>query len=137
MSNQSSPLSELAQQVQGLEDEGARLTARWYREAPTDNEDIGQLNRVTQSSIHCLNELSRKLDDRLQAATDESRQAIQYAYNLVAELLQSRIASQEMLQTIRANDKEQYREYFRALSLKEKAALSQANKLVDTIQKIH
>jgi len=130
-------LSDLARTVHDLEYQGVTLTADWYHEAPMHLNEIGKLADVTTSSIHYLRQLSNNLNKRLAQATEDNRQPIQYAYNLVAELIQSREASREMLNTMSDDEKQQFREYFRALSLKEKAALSQADKLVKTVEKLH
>ncbi|MCF8564727.1 hypothetical protein LLE49_08300 [Alicyclobacillus tolerans] len=125
---------ELSQRVHQLEQQGMEISSGWYNFAPAERTELEQLTAISEQSLKTLEQLSEHLSAILktQGASDDRRQSLQYAYNLVQELMQSRQANMEMLHTVLAQNKP-YNEYLRALAVKEKAAASQTHKLQQTL----
>lgn len=131
-------LTSLAQHVYSLESEAEQLSSGWYEFEPTHPADVKRLSAITESCRKELSELSVRLGDLLeQPATAFTREKLNYAYNLVQELMQAREASADLLNIVQSSDTSGYREYFRALALKEKAARRQAEKLLGTVSVVH
>lgn len=132
-------LMQMANQINSLEKQTTEITHDWYQFAPADEEQFQRISELTGQTQQVLEQLSTKLDARLRRQ-DESpgnRQRLQYAYNVVQELLQSRQATAELTASILDEPDTAYQEYLRALALKEKAAASQVSKLVDTLEQIY
>jgi len=130
-------LTDLAQTVHDIEHQGAELTRAWYLGSTGSDTDLKHLQNATTESIKALQELSDNLNERLLSTPENDRQTVQYAYNLVQELLQSRQANDELLNSLLEQQNSHFSEYYRALSVKEKAAEQQAEKLLKTVQKLH
>lgn len=136
MMNEPTQLENLAEAIYTLESTGADLTKNWRKGIADDNSTFAKLKKMSAESIHALEQLSTKLHERLQNSVEHSRDNVEYAYQLVQELIQSRRATQELLTNMLQHPNEQYAEYIRALSIKEKAAEQQAQTLISTVQKL-
>lgn len=124
-------LVEMAAQIHDHERQGRDISAPWYHFEHADSDTVERLKTCTSESLELLNTLSRRLDEQLHADGGTNRM-LQHAWHIVQELIQSRTASQEMLENI-LTDGAGYQEFYRALSLKEKAAEQQARQLKETL----
>ncbi|MCL6515667.1 hypothetical protein [Alicyclobacillus sp.] len=129
------PLLTMAEQVMAIEREGAALTRPWYTFEPPKSGDPERLHALLQQSKETLDRMAPLLDERVRGAGDRDRPALQHAYNLVAELRQSREATEALLQADREGTRG-YQEDFRALAIKEQAAEQQARQLFDVLRRI-
>lgn len=128
-------LFERAREIETLETQGMKISEGWYQFEPGEKSDIQELAKISTKSLNALTELSEDLSRRIENLKpgEPSRESLQYAYNLAQELIQSRQAIQEMLENVLAG--RDFKEYFRALSIKEKAASKQAATLKETLEK--
>lgn len=129
-------LVHLASRIYDCETQGHALSDGWYEFKQVDVQDALRLKQCSSESLQLLTRLSQQLDGQLHTHSG-GNPTFQHAYNIVQELIQSRTASQEMLENILKHDDVGPQEYFRALSLKEKAAMDQAKKLRDTLSSVH
>lgn len=120
-------LSKLAEDIRSIETKSAALTADWRHFERGDASDVAELKRLSVRSEAYLEKLASGLQQRLRETQDDGRLA--QAYNIVAELRQSRSAVQSLLDPMSGSDGQSYFEYFRALAIKEKAAATQAAQL--------
>lgn len=127
-------LFDLARQVETLETAAVEVSKQWYEFAAGKKTDFEELDRLSSESLDVLTQLSNSLAETIHnlGARDSQRDSLQYAYNLVQELIQSRQANVEMLDSILSG--KDFKEYLRALSIKEKAALQQATTLRHTLE---
>jgi hypothetical protein len=132
-------LLHLANQIEALEEQTAQITSSWYQFAPGNETHLQQVAHLTAATRGKLEQLSTRLDAELRTpqVSPSKRQQLQYAYNTVQELLQSRQAAVDMASSIITQPGTAYQEYLRALALKEKAAAAQVNKLVDTLVQLY
>ncbi|QQE80782.1 hypothetical protein [Alicyclobacillus sp. SO9] len=128
----------LAAQVQQLEKQAAEVTSSWYDFSPAEQNQTEQVSEITHSTAALLEQLSQQLNTVLQNQMEAGaiRDKLQYAYNTVQELLQSRVATEDMTSDITEQPGTGYQEYLRAVALKEAAALTQADHLLDTLVEI-
>jgi hypothetical protein len=119
-------LTDLASRIYDCEQQGHQLSAGWYDFAHAETRDVEQLKQYSSQSLELLQTLSQQLSQQLQSQASPS--SLEHAYNIVQELISSRTATQEMLENILKHDTG-FQEYFRALALKEKAAVGQAEQL--------
>lgn len=128
----------LAAQLQQLERQAAEVTDSWYDFAPAEQNEPGEVAQITQSAANILEQLSHQLNTVLQTTQQSNpvQPRLQYAYNTVQELLQSRIATEDMTSDMVESPGVAYQEYLRAVALKEQAALSQVEKLLNTLVEI-
>jgi len=123
-----------------LEKDTIRLTAPWYHLPTHSNhsqEDVKKVHHLTQETLRQLDILSEQLKDWLQQSSNTiSRETCEYAYNLSQELIQSRRACAELLENMQESDSPSHQEYLRAISLKGKAALEQAEKMLSCLKRM-
>jgi hypothetical protein len=127
-------LLQLASRIYDYECQGKQLSDSWYDFDKANTQDVKRLKHCSKESLDLLHTLSEHLEEQLQMS-GATHQPLHHAYNIVQELIQSRTASQEMLENILKDDIT-YQEYFRALSIKEKAAVNQAKKLQETLSNL-
>lgn len=126
-------LADLASRIYDCELQGQHLSAGWYDFSHAQTQDVEQLQQFSKQSLDLLQTLSELLSQQLQAEAAPS--SVEHAYNIVQELISSRTATQEMLENILKHDTD-FQEYFRALALKEKAAVTQAQQLKQTLGRL-
>lgn len=130
---------QMAEDISQIEDKGMTLSESWYLTGSPTESELKTLATLHHDSLDLLDRLSSQLDDSLkQTEKSENRQAMQHAYNLIEELIQSRQADLALLTTMQGD--ENHPEFGRALAIKERAAVSQANTLKDAlrhVQRVH
>ncbi|WP_029420534.1 hypothetical protein [Alicyclobacillus macrosporangiidus] len=129
-------LLQLARDVWALEQEGANLSQTWYDFEAPEAGALKRLYTLNGLALEKLQSLAESLDTRVRSADDRDRPHVQYAYNLVQELIQSRRAVHELI-AAQLDGRRGFDEDFRALGLKERAAEQQARKLCDTLTQVH
>lgn len=134
--NKEGSLFDLARQVEVYETQGMHISQGWYEFEQGKREDIEELSDLSNKSLSTLTQLASGLAKRIRGLTEENgnRERLQYAYNLTQELIQSRQANQEMLHAM--INGHQYKECFRALSIKEKGAYQQVTTLRETLENV-
>lgn len=128
-------IARLSGQISTLEQHNASLSATWYEAKPTDMRDVQTLTENCRQSLEHLQRVSEQLDANLRSADSGSiRDQLQYAYNLTKELMQSRQANLELLHLMLGDSQAGTDEYFRAISIKERAAQEQCQKLESALR---
>jgi hypothetical protein len=127
-------IKQLANDIHEIEQQGQLLSKNWFEFQSPNEGDVLKLQKLTDDSLTFLQRLESQLLKAIPHYQPENPQFqdMQHALNLTHELIQSRSASRELLQQI-GGEGHAYQEYFRALSIKEKAAENQSHKLKETL----
>lgn len=113
------------------------LSDAWFHFGEFQLEEAKRLLEIQNASLSSLTRLSRDLDAWIKENPRDARlEDAQYAYQLVQEMIQSRSANTELLQTMLSDPIERHPEFGRALAIKERAACEQANTLQHLVQRL-
>ena len=128
----SQDIQQLTDNIQQAVHENYRLSHSWYNMSETSPTDVQMLHEALTKSVPQLQTLSTLVEPHLANRIDKDWPIWQHAYHIIQELLTSRTADLELIEA----SNRPFKEWTRALSLKEQAAVEQVAKLQELMNKL-